>query len=188
MKRFIVLTFIAAAIVFTSVLLISNSIVSAQNTYALNLGTATALPEYALAPLTTSSTVTPPIYPIGSIRLLAPIDGSNGRERQTFEWSADFMPGPNQGFELIFWHPGQDPLQQGFGLAAPTSDTSITVNLDELDITLGPLFDRGYYRWGVFLVEQVPYKRISLLDTKRQPETRSFLFTSKIRPKQSNPW
>ena len=115
---------------------------------------------------------------IGSIRLNAPADNINGRKLQTFQWSADFAPEENQGFELIFWKPEQDPMLDGFGLAAPTNDTSLTVNLDELDVTLGTLLDWGHYRWGVLLVEREPYHRIALLGANDIPETRAFLFTN----------
>jgi len=114
----------------------------------------------------------------GAVRLIAPDDGINGRKLQTFQWSADFVPAPNQRFELIFWQPEQDPLASGFGLAALTNETSITVNLDELDVTLGTVLDWGHYRWGVLLVEQEPYRRIALLGSDGSPQSRAFLFTN----------
>ena len=63
----------------------------------------------------------------------------------------------------MLWRPEQDPLNDGFGLAAPTTNTQVNVDLDRLDNTLGGLFDEGEYRWGVLLVTENPYRRLLYL-------------------------
>lgn len=54
-------------------------------------------------------------------------------------------------------------MGNGFGLAAPTTGTEITVNLDELDDLLGGRLDNGQYQWGILLVRTEPYERIGYL-------------------------
>ena len=51
----------------------------------------------------------------------------------------------------------------GFGLAAPVTDTSVTVDLDALDDQLGSRLDNGQYVWGILLVRTEPYERIAYI-------------------------
>jgi len=100
----------------------------------------------------------------GQVTLVEPADGTGGGGQLIFRWSANFTPSPGTGFELVFWPPETDPLGSGFGLAAPTTESSITVNLDALDDALGGRLDSGNaYRWGILLVKTEPYERISYL-------------------------
>jgi len=94
---------------------------------------------------------------------LEPLDGSGGSGLRTFYWDADFVPTVGYGFELVFWRPGQDALASGFGLAAPTLQQNVTVDLDALDDVLGDRLDNGEYRWGILLVQIEPYERIAYL-------------------------
>lgn len=109
-------------------------------------------------------TPAPPPPPSGSAQLLEPGDGDGGGGERIFRWKVDFTPAAGQAFELIFWKPGQDPMANGFGLASPTLNNNITVNLNVLDDQLGPLLDSGNYEWGVLLVQTSPYKRLRFLD------------------------
>ena len=80
---------------------------------------------------------------------------------QIFVWDRGFELEMNQAVELVFWRSGQDPIQHGFGLATPTGNSAIAINLDALDETLGPLLDPGLYQWGLLLVEVTPYRRLA---------------------------
>ena len=64
---------------------------------------------------------------------------------------------------MVFWKPGEDPMINGFGLAAPVTDTSVTVDLDALDDQLGSRLDNGQYVWGILLVRTEPYERIAYI-------------------------
>jgi hypothetical protein len=80
-----------------------------------------------------------------------------------FEWDPNFTPAAGQAFELIFWKAGQDPMAAGFGLAAPTTNNSVSADMESLDSVLGDLLEPGPYRWGVLLVEEDPYQRLDFL-------------------------
>ena len=55
-------------------------------------------------------------------------------------------------------------MASGFGLAAPTTANSVTVDLDALDDVLGDRLDNGdEYRWGLLLVRTDQYTRVSYL-------------------------
>lgn len=97
------------------------------------------------------------------VTLLSPEEMDSGNGRRTFAWEADFRLPPDWAFELVLWKPNQDPLTTGFGLAAPTRNTSISVDLNELDHTLGNLLQPGLYEWGVLLVQVSPYQRLAFL-------------------------
>ncbi len=87
-----------------------------------------------------------------------------GGGRKLFQWAADFAPAPDYAFELIFWRADQDPMRHGFGLAAPTTGTSTTVDLAALDDVLGERLEPGTYQWGILLVRTTPaYERIRYL-------------------------
>ena len=55
-------------------------------------------------------------------------------------------------------------MLHGFGMAAPTTNLDVTLDLDRLDEQLGDLFDTGEYIWGILLVRTTPtYERIKYL-------------------------
>lgn len=86
-----------------------------------------------------------------------------------FSWQANQSPAATQGFELVFWRPGQDALRDAFGPIGVTQDSSgqMRVDLDRADQVLGALFDPGDYLWGVMLVQTEPYQRIGLVSEAR---------------------
>ncbi len=73
------------------------------------------------------------------------------------------MPAENEGFELVFWREGQDPLAQGFGLASPTNQSSVVVDLASLDANPNHPLEPGDYLWGVRLVQRDPYQKLQFL-------------------------
>ena len=101
------------------------------------------------------------------VALQEPSDDAAGNGYQHFTWQTDSQPGQNQGFELIFWPTDLNAMSNGFGLAAPTKNTTIGVDLDALDGTLRSLFEPGTYYWGVLLVQVSPYERLGLVSDAR---------------------
>lgn len=105
----------------------------------------------------------------GAIEPITPGDGEGGGGQRTFGWVANFTPSEGYAFELVFWKPGQDLMTQSIGLAAPTSDLNVILDLERLDEQLGELFDTGEYEWGVLLVRTTPtYERVKYLGGGRR--------------------
>ena len=100
---------------------------------------------------------------MGEITPVEPPNGSSGGGQRVFRWQANFTPAAGTAFELVFWHLDENPMANGFGLAAPTTDTNTTVDLDLLDDVLGSRLDNGKYLWGILLVRTDPYERIAYL-------------------------
>jgi hypothetical protein len=60
-------------------------------------------------------------------------------------------------------------MRQSFGMAAPTTNLSVNLDLERLDEQLGDLFDLGEYEWGVLLVRTAPtYERVKYLGGGRR--------------------
>ena len=149
----------------------NTSVPTATNT-AIPTATNTPVPPPTNTPRptntpTATATNTPvptPTAVIGSIAPVSPGDGNSGQGQQTFTWTANFTPSDGYAFELVFWKAGQDPLRQSIGMAAPTTNLDVTLDLPRLDEQLGALFDTGEYNWGVLLVRTTPaYERIQYL-------------------------
>ncbi len=124
----------------------------------------TPVPTNTPAPTATNTPVPPPTVASGQVTLVEPIDGTTAGGQRNFRWSANFTPSAGTAFELVFWRPGEDPVANGFGLAAPTTGESVSVDLDALDDILGERLDNGdEYRWGILLVRTEPYTRVNYL-------------------------
>jgi len=112
---------------------------------------------------TPAPTATPTAV-IGAIEPVIPGEGESGRGQRIFEWTANFTLEEGYFFEIVFWKPGQNPMTQSIGLAAPTTNLNVTLDLERLDEQLGELFDTGEYQWGVLLVRTTPeYERVKYL-------------------------
>lgn len=125
----------------------------------------TSTPTVAATP-TSAATATATAYvppASNSVRLLSPAAGTTVDSAMRFEWQAGFTPEAGQGFELVFWKEGQDAMRNGFGLAAPTTNTNVLADLPSLDSRLGDLLEPGDYRWGILLVQTEPYQRLQYL-------------------------
>lgn len=141
---------------------------------ATALPTATSTPTGTPTPMPTESptatfTPTAPASPVvlvptsaapaGSsfvaVALLEPNDGDSRAGDVLFRWSlvGGTLPA-GQAFEVFLYRPGQDPLRDGLGLAAPTTGNSAQVNLDVLRTDPRFRLDAGTYYWGVRLVQQ----------------------------------
>lgn len=102
-----------------------------------------------------------PTIVAGVVTPLNPLTGESSNGVVRFEWSANFTPSEGYAFELVFWRPQQEPLKQGFGVAAPTRGHEAKVDLRELDNRLGDRLEPGAYQWGLLLVRTQPtYARI----------------------------
>jgi len=126
----------------------------------------------AVATATAAPTV-PPAPSSNLVNLIEPGVGAVGSGVRLFHWQASQAAAANQGYELVFWRPGQNAMGDAFGPIGVTQDSSgqMRVDLDKADLVLGALFDPGDYLWGVMLVETTPYRRIALVS-----EARAFRF------------
>ncbi|MEZ4731653.1 MAG: protein kinase [Caldilineaceae bacterium] len=112
---------------------------------------------------TPAPTATPTAV-VGTIDPVVPGEGESGSGQRIFEWTANFTLAEGNFFEIVFWKPGQDPMTQSIGLAAPTTNLNVTLDLERLDEQLGELLDTGEYQWGVLLVRTTPaYERVKYL-------------------------
>ena len=132
--------------------------------------TPTEVPTQTPTPRPTATptpTETPTRAPV-TVNLVVPNPGVSGADGVLFDWNASGTLAPNEAYELIFWKPGQDPLTQGFGLAAPTRGTQVRVDLTDLDNRLGALLDPGDYLWGVRIVTTEPeYSQVEFTGESR---------------------
>ncbi|MBC8252704.1 MAG: protein kinase [Ardenticatenia bacterium] len=119
--------------------------------------TSTDIPPATSTPVTTATRATTPGAAIATpesaqrVTLVAPANGVSGNSKQTFTWVPSFVIGPDEAFEVVFYRDGQDPFVDGFGLAAPVRQNSVTVDLDVVDRTPGHPLQAGRYQWGVRL-------------------------------------
>jgi len=127
--------------------------------------------QAAMRPVTATvpapTPVPTPTTVIGTVQLVGPGEGTTSSGSVDFQWSSNFTPGPGMGFELVFWKEGQSPMTNGFGLAAPTKGTKVSVDLGALDNKLGELLDPGPYKWGILLVRVSPYERVQFMGQSR---------------------
>lgn len=91
-----------------------------------------------------------------------PGDNSRVQGQVAFRWRG-LTPLP-EGllYEMVFWKTGEDPLVNGFGMAAPTDQNYVVLDLDLLNLTPGFPLDFGQYQWGVLIVRTDPsYSRLA---------------------------
>jgi hypothetical protein len=124
---------------------------------------ATPLSVSVPMPLPTATATSAPV----ALELRSPNDGESGTGERLFEWVTTYTPAEGEGFELVFWPPEGNAMANGFGLAAPTNDTRLNLDLSKLDDTLGTTFEPGPYNWGILLVRREPYERLRLLSAPR---------------------
>ena len=162
--------------------------------------TSTAIPDAILTetPKSAGPTATPikgtpteilPVTPVpstvGSVvaRLISPPPGGLLFGTVVFEFEADRQPAPNQGLELVFWRPSEDPVRDGFGPVEYVTEArgQFTVDLEALDRdpNVADRFEPGDYLWGVRLIQLPSKQPLKLVSEKRsfrferQPDVRS---------------
>jgi len=73
-----------------------------------------------------------------------------------------------QAYEVIFYQLGQDPLRDGLGMAAPTTNTAIQIDLAGLDANPNLPLEPGVYLWGVRVVTQDTARPIGIAAAGRR--------------------
>ncbi len=87
----------------------------------------------------------------------------------TFRWSVTGGSlAAGQALEVFFYTTGQDPLRDGFGIAAPTTGDRVQVNLAGLDADPGLPLEPGQYWWAVRLIDQATGRAVSLVSDGRR--------------------
>lgn len=76
-----------------------------------------------------------------------------------FEWHPISALPDDAFYEMVVWSPEQDP-NQAWGVAPPRITHALRLNLDEL--FQSGRFPQGSFYWTVLLVEQDPYRRLTL--------------------------
>lgn len=119
----------------------------------------------------TKSTQVPPAatadQAVTDATLLAPLDAKLGG-RQNFRWQAGFTLKKNEGFQVIFWEPGQNPLEEGIAVQGATESSEATIDLDKAMSFASQLMPSKNYQWGVLLVRLHPPKRLKFLGKGHQ--------------------
>lgn len=134
--------------------------------------TPTPQPTVRFSPTQPGAATSPAASPAAAtgavtVALLEPNEGDTRQRDATFRWSVTGSLPAGQAFEVFFYKAGDDPLR-GFGLAAPTTDNSVQVNLAALDENPNLPLDPGTYLWGVRLVQQATGAAVRVLAEGRQ--------------------
>jgi serine/threonine protein kinase len=135
------------------------------------------LPARQTAPNAVTPTATPTVMPTVMptaaatvvVTLLEPNDGETRDGEVTFRWSAgggSLTAG--QALEVILYAAGQDPMRDGFGIAAPTTGDSVRVNLAGLDADSNVPLEPGQYWWAVRLIDQATGRPVSMVSDGRR--------------------
>jgi hypothetical protein len=83
-----------------------------------------------------------------------------------FEWFPTSPLPDNAYYEVVVWSPEQHP-NEAWGVAPPRTIYSLALNLDEL--FRSGRFREGNLYWTVLVVEQNPYRRLTLpADSERR--------------------
>lgn len=103
------------------------------------------------APRTAVAVAQPP-------NLLLPDANGSGRGVVLFTWSPTAALPSGAAYEVVWWFPGQDPAT-ATGMAAPTAETSLQINLDALYES--GAFAAPQFYWTVLVVQPDPYVRLT---------------------------
>lgn len=119
-------------------------------------------PSQAQQPVRAASAPAPVVNNAGSVTLLEPLAPALSG-RLIFKWTPSVTLGANQGYEMVFWQPGQDPMVNGFSPIGARPESEVRVNLEETASSLTMLNFGQDYQWGVLLVQLEPYQRLAYL-------------------------
>jgi hypothetical protein len=88
----------------------------------------------------------------GGVTLLQPGNGDRVAGVTEFAWQPDagFALGPGEGYEMIVWAPGEDPLAMGRSPVGAGAHTAVRADLTGVEGALG-LRSGASYLWGVRL-------------------------------------
>jgi len=102
--------------------------------------------------------VEPAIAAVSPPSLLEPVNGAVGRGVIVFRWQPT-GPLPNgAGYEVVWWNPDEPPAAAR-GLAPPTQENSLQLNIDVLFVS--NQMPGGRLFWSVLVVTQQPYRRLT---------------------------
>lgn len=126
--------------------------------------TRTPIPTATVQQTVSQATVAPrpPAAPALAVTLVGPANGSQVRGRQTFSWQTTGALPQGQAFEVVIYKQGASPLS-GAGLAEPTTDNAVQVDLDAINNRSDHPLNPGTWLWGVNLVQRDPYKPLQPL-------------------------
>jgi hypothetical protein len=104
------------------------------------------------------NTIAPPSI---AINLISPDDGATLDNKVTLSWNAATSLPTGYLFEPVFWKGTEEPLKDGRGYAGTTAGTSLSVTAELFRPT-----GEGEYYWGILLVKEAPYQRVTYLGGK----------------------
>jgi hypothetical protein len=116
--------------------------------------------SWGVGPIRATATPTPPggpLLPAPEITFPIPDDVVSASGATEVRWSWSQALGPNQGFEVRFWHTSQAVPA---GIAAPTTDTRQVVHFGSTEAYR--LYGAGFYHLDVVVVQLDPYRVQSL--------------------------
>ncbi len=90
--------------------------------------------------------------------LLSPAPDARPSGIAVFEWRPSVPLEDGQAYEIVVWSSEKDP-SQAWGIAPPTADTALEINLDELFAS--GQFREGSLYWTVLVVQKEPYTRLT---------------------------
>lgn len=126
-------------------------------TTATLTATATLTPTETATPVALPSPTAQPTATAANVivALLEPVDGGTYDGQVTFSWSVTGTGLPaGQAYEVVIYPEGQAPMSAGLGVAAPTVNTTIQVDLAGLDADPNFPLEPGPYLWGVRVIDQ----------------------------------
>ncbi|MCS6845613.1 MAG: hypothetical protein NZ528_15045 [Caldilineales bacterium] len=101
----------------------------------------------------------PPPRSFSPPELTGPPEGSPQSGVVSFTWASTAPLPEDVAYEVVWWVEGQDPASAR-GVAPPTRDTHLSINLDVM--YQANLFGAGNVYWAVILVRPDPYTRLTL--------------------------
>lgn len=103
----------------------------------------------------------------GTVLLQPTGDALSGRVK--FEWKTDVVLKKNQGFVVLFWREGQDPLKDGFALTEAKTTAAVDLDLDKMASLLPKFLQyENEYFWGVALVQIHPNRNLQFLKSSEK--------------------
>jgi hypothetical protein len=112
--------------------------------------------SWGAGPIRATATPTPPggpLLPAPQITFPIPDDVVSASKATEVRWSWSQALGPNQGFEVRFWHTSQTTPA---GIAAPTTDTKLVVHFGSTEAYR--LYGASFYYLDVVVVQVDPYR------------------------------